>query len=605
MQKQRGVTLIALIITIIILLILAGISVIALFGETGLITRSRQSQDAQRMAEILDRAEIVKSDLAVRSQQEASIVYDKPNLLLALKMEFTGSDIKNNTKIINIEGKYELTVHDDLSFSISIGGIEDNDNKEEGKLSFDYELNTQEQNVSSVLIYITPVVEETYAQELLRVKLAAMFNEIFDTFEDTVLYIYNLLNSTNYTNYEEFVLEYNTKNGTQYSENELNNLIILQAFGEKSIDIVAFDILKPGEKDYNYTMKVTNPIGETITLTNKKDYEYVAAATMNGEYTFYFSAGDLDENLNNPIKIHVNNIQEEKFSAIYSSNMLYTDSTGKTAMIPAGFAVGITENINKINNGLVITDAVAGNGSSLGNEYVWIPVNNMEEFTRTTASDTNYSEPSKAVVESTDLTGEYAEYNAIYNSIQTYKGFYIGRYEGGLNGDHYNSKVIVNEQGDFVRFATPIIRKGVPVYNHVIWGTGAHTIESTHGNYVTAVEVARDVAISNGYTSATTTLCYGAQWDRVMSWAAISGTAKQFNDMRLLLSGVNEEDVQNNIYDLTGSVSERTMETYYNAYRIIRGGNFQEANSASYRNQYSNSTDVAQYNGFRVALYIH
>lgn len=45
MKEQKGITLVALVITIIILLILAGISIAALSGENGLFTRAKQAKN--------------------------------------------------------------------------------------------------------------------------------------------------------------------------------------------------------------------------------------------------------------------------------------------------------------------------------------------------------------------------------------------------------------------------------------------------------------------------------------------------------------------------------------------------------------------------------
>ena len=44
MRKQNGITLIALVITIIILLILAAVSIAMLAGDNGILTRSREAQ---------------------------------------------------------------------------------------------------------------------------------------------------------------------------------------------------------------------------------------------------------------------------------------------------------------------------------------------------------------------------------------------------------------------------------------------------------------------------------------------------------------------------------------------------------------------------------
>lgn len=45
MKEQKGITLLALVITIIILLILAGISIATLSGDNGLFNRARQAKN--------------------------------------------------------------------------------------------------------------------------------------------------------------------------------------------------------------------------------------------------------------------------------------------------------------------------------------------------------------------------------------------------------------------------------------------------------------------------------------------------------------------------------------------------------------------------------
>ena len=50
LKKNGGITLIALVITIIVLLILAGVSIAMLTGQNGLLTRSTQAADKQVIA---------------------------------------------------------------------------------------------------------------------------------------------------------------------------------------------------------------------------------------------------------------------------------------------------------------------------------------------------------------------------------------------------------------------------------------------------------------------------------------------------------------------------------------------------------------------------
>ena len=57
-NKQKGITLIALVVTIIVLLILAGISIATLTGENGLITKTNTAKEKTKQAEAEERVKI-------------------------------------------------------------------------------------------------------------------------------------------------------------------------------------------------------------------------------------------------------------------------------------------------------------------------------------------------------------------------------------------------------------------------------------------------------------------------------------------------------------------------------------------------------------------
>ena len=71
MRNQRGITLIALVITIIVLLILAGVSIAMLTGDNGILTKSNQAKKETEMGEIAD-----KINLAINAEY-ANILADK------------------------------------------------------------------------------------------------------------------------------------------------------------------------------------------------------------------------------------------------------------------------------------------------------------------------------------------------------------------------------------------------------------------------------------------------------------------------------------------------------------------------------------------------
>ena len=55
MRNQKGITLIALVITIIVLLILAGVSIAMLTGDNGILTRANDAKEDTAVAEAVER----------------------------------------------------------------------------------------------------------------------------------------------------------------------------------------------------------------------------------------------------------------------------------------------------------------------------------------------------------------------------------------------------------------------------------------------------------------------------------------------------------------------------------------------------------------------
>ena len=58
MKRERGITLIALVVTIVVLLILAGVSINALFGNSGIIEKAKEAQSKLDKATENDQKEI-------------------------------------------------------------------------------------------------------------------------------------------------------------------------------------------------------------------------------------------------------------------------------------------------------------------------------------------------------------------------------------------------------------------------------------------------------------------------------------------------------------------------------------------------------------------
>lgn len=57
-KKEKGITLVALVVTIVVLLILAGISLNLVLGQNGIINRAQQARDNTRAGQTTENSEM-------------------------------------------------------------------------------------------------------------------------------------------------------------------------------------------------------------------------------------------------------------------------------------------------------------------------------------------------------------------------------------------------------------------------------------------------------------------------------------------------------------------------------------------------------------------
>ena len=213
---------------------------------------------------------------------------------------------------------------------------------------------------------------------------------------------------------------------------------------------------------------------------------------------------------------------------------------------------------------------------------------------------------------------EVAEYNAMKDSVLEHNGFYVGRYEAGTTSttERTGSSGIEDKV---------VVKQGANVYNWIGWSNSNDMTDETGG----AVEKAKEFASEQGYTSVTSTLIYGVQWDAIMQWidpkyqnedgtltsfvADSTGKGNYSEDENtnpwkgnLITTGASADYAVKNIYDLAGNVSEWTMECYDTFERISRGGCYY---NTGFQFPVSNCGDISQafrndVIGFRIAFYL-
>ena len=102
LKDTKGITLIALVITIIVLLILTGITIASLTGENGLLSRATEAKDATKRGDLIDRVKLdILNDKAV-NQGNAS------NLSTILGKYFTSvpQDLTDMTAELTAKSEY-------------------------------------------------------------------------------------------------------------------------------------------------------------------------------------------------------------------------------------------------------------------------------------------------------------------------------------------------------------------------------------------------------------------------------------------------------------------------------------------------------------------
>ena len=111
-KSTKGITLIALVVTIIVLLILAGVSLNLVIGNNGIITKAGESKYANKYAAIKDEYELYKSNQYIESATGGSGGKTFPEFLADLKNRgiLTDEDIAqiNSENKLTISDKYEI-----------------------------------------------------------------------------------------------------------------------------------------------------------------------------------------------------------------------------------------------------------------------------------------------------------------------------------------------------------------------------------------------------------------------------------------------------------------------------------------------------------------
>ena len=117
-----------------------------------------------------------------------------------------------------------------------------------------------------------------------------------------------------------------------------------------------------------------------------------------------------------------------------------------------------------------------------------------------------------------------------------------------------------------------------------------------------AVYLAKSFASQHNYTSVTSTLTYGCEWDAMCRYIGDSQRTTPKKSAPELTGSV-ASDVSKNIYDLAGNCYEWNMEAYRTPYRVARGGAYNDVCPVGYRGIFYPTVNNGDFS-FRPTLYI-
>ena len=317
-------------------------------------------------------------------------------------------------------------------------------------------------------------------------------------------------------------------------------------------------------------------------------------------------------------------------AATHDKLWTYTSKDGKTIPIPAGFAPTEIEGETSTEDGFVIIDAE-------GNEFVWIPCDDVNEYNNATfENDSDWSKYQTGYLDKTwtdgeeevEVNGKQKKVSEIKSeSVNTNKGFYVARYEAGVPEE---IESFSGSQEEYIYYLgkekktdkyKPVSKRDYPAWNFIsqtnaktvsenMYSGMSYLIDSHAWNYICEDILREKKDITNStdwgnYVNTSVTkyenldvlyavheLQYSPwEWQRYAEGTGISGTNAKYHKGSIpkdvmkartetgtsklieLATGASEDFKGYNIYDMAGNMWECTTETS-NSFVALRGASF-------------------------------
>ena len=381
---------------------------------------------------------------------------------------------------------------------------------------------------------------------------------------------------------------------------EDNSIVISNIQGEN------VDVSK--ENQYIWTKQVATleKTPDSVRLDDdQKEYEFIKSVNA---YEGYF------KNPEGKVKYVV--IDEKKWSKQYTKEMEYKDRNGDKITIPQGCSISMAPTMNTVENGFVIKD-------KNDNEWVWVEV--PKSIFTTAENNADYDNIKADLIRHASTyrsswtdewyngcgieTKEKYEdmYKKMLSSVYTNGGFWISRYEAGIAGTNTDT---TSSEIQNVRYSYSAIDSNSP--------KAVSQADRIPYNYLYCSDAQKLASEMSTDSNKTSSLLFGIQWDLTCkfietktelepkdikadstSWgnynnSSITLTRGKYNmtpekqskwlnvksgkksEQMLLTTGASEDAKKMNIYDFAGNAWEWTLEKTSSTSSpcAVRGGSF-------------------------------
>jgi len=133
MKKEQGITLISLVVTIIVLIILAGVSINLILGQDGIINKAKEAKQNMELATIEEQEQLNELYAQMSGESNGSLSYDAMAKLIEFKRQIasaitdmgveTASNADATTMINNIKSISGASSADKISYNNTNSGL--------------------------------------------------------------------------------------------------------------------------------------------------------------------------------------------------------------------------------------------------------------------------------------------------------------------------------------------------------------------------------------------------------------------------------------------------------------------------------------------------